>query len=227
MRTIYLNRDPVELHPGISDSRTNASSLVPGVSRTAGWNVSQDVWQSVVSCISEKFGAFDVRVIDQSPGNESHLEVVFSEHPAELGLASNIGGLSPLEPCKEVPNSIALVFARQLGNNVRFICETAAQEIGHSFGLDHVVLPGDVMSYLDAGSSPKAFLNQYAPCGEFTDRSCGCREKQNSYLDLEAVLGPRNEPEVLVQGCHTGSEPGLGFLLAALLVLRHRVTYLT
>ena len=83
---------------------------------------------------------------------------------------------------------MAFAFANTLGDAPLEICWNAAQAAGALLGLDHEVLAGDVMTYL-AGSLPKAFLDETAPCGETLARDCLCGgATQNSYQRLLATL---------------------------------------
>jgi uncharacterized protein (TIGR03382 family) len=115
-----------------------------------------------------------------------------------------------------------------------------AQEIAHSYGLDHQMLPSDPMTYLDYDGD-RTFQDQAAACGEFEARPCGiagniCRAQQNSVLLLEQRLGrrgntsgapedptglpPTTEPEV--GGCSTSGSGGGSLLALALLGLVRR-----
>src|SRR4029079_18288647 len=75
------------------------------------------------------------------------------------------------------------------------ICEIAAQEIAHAFGLDHEFLASDPMTYLDFNGL-KRFQNVDAQCGEYAARTCGlpgtgvlCSQRQNSVALLTQRVG--------------------------------------
>jgi uncharacterized protein (TIGR03382 family) len=68
-----------------------------------------------------------------------------------------------------------------------------AQEVAHSYGLDHELLASDPMTYLNYNGN-RSFQNQTVSCGEDTTRPCGingstCRANQNSVQLLLARLG--------------------------------------
>ena len=91
--------------------------------------------------------------------------------------------------------SIVFAFTDALPDHPRTVCEVLAQEIAHSFGLDHERLASDPMTYLEYDGE-RTFQDQMASCGEFTDRKCGingttCRPRQNSVALLRERLGPR------------------------------------
>jgi uncharacterized protein (TIGR03382 family) len=80
-----------------------------------------------------------------------------------------------------------------LPDDPQIVCEIMAQEIAHSFGLDHEMLPSDPMTYLDYNGD-RTFQDTMASCGEFADRMCGingnmCRQRQNSVALLKQRLG--------------------------------------
>jgi uncharacterized protein (TIGR03382 family) len=113
-----------------------------------------------------------------------------------------------------------------------------AQEIAHSFGLDHEMLPADPMTYLDYPGE-RTFQNEMASCGEFSDRACGingmmCRQRQNSVALLQQRLGAHGESSApgdrndtagsgITGGCTAaGGSAGVAMALAYLGVLRRR-----
>jgi MYXO-CTERM domain-containing protein len=77
--------------------------------------------------------------------------------------------------------------------NSRLICEIMAQEIAHSYGLDHELLASDPMTYLPYVGN-RRFRDETAACGEKAARPCGingntCRANQNSVALLRERLG--------------------------------------
>src|SRR5574338_596648 len=184
-RIIYLNKNGVTLAPGDNDARTNKSTIVSQTTSIAAWNVSAANWQSTVDCFRDLFARFDVQVVDTDPGNVPHMEAVFGGTPTQVGLPSNVGGVSPFTTdCSIIENSIVFTFAGAFQLTSREACEIMAQEIAHSYGLDHELLASDPMTYLDYNGN-RSFKNQVASCGEDTQRPCGingstCRANQNS-----------------------------------------------
>ena len=119
-----------------------------------------------------------------------HLEVKVAGESQQIGLPMGIGAVSPVtcEGDRVVENGIGFAFAATYGDVPLEICWGAAQAAGTLLGLDHVLLAGDVMTYLD-GSLPKRFLDETAACGEFAPRSCSCGgTTQNSHQHLLATL---------------------------------------
>jgi MYXO-CTERM domain-containing protein len=195
-RVIYLNRDGAILRPGDNDATRQVSSIVNEPTEIAGWGVDDATWSDTVSCIAGIYARFDVTVTDQDPGDTPHIEAMFGGSPGDLGLPDNVAGVSPFtSDCSIIENSIVFVFTDILPDDSQLVCEVISQEIAHSFGLDHEMLPSDPMTYLDYAGD-RTFQDEMASCGEYSDRSCGingttCRRRQNSVALLEQRIGRR------------------------------------
>jgi uncharacterized protein (TIGR03382 family) len=242
-RTLYLNRDGAILRPGDNDSSRNRSSIVALPTLIDGWYVDDDTWAETVDCIAAIYAPFDVTITDEDPGDVPHIEAVIGGHPSAVGLPDDVGGVSPFTTdCAIVERSIVFTFTDVLPDDPRTVCEVTAQEIAHSFGLDHERLPSDPMTYLDYFGE-RTFQDTMASCGEFSDRACGvngtmCRRRQNSVALLKERLGARggansaddDRPESndaagsgILGGCTAGGgSTGFAMALAYLGVLRRR-----
>jgi uncharacterized protein (TIGR03382 family) len=233
-RVLYLNREGAILRPGDNDSSRDRSSIVSLPVLVGGWDVDDDTWSETVDCIAELYARFDVTVTDEDPGEVPHIEAVIGGHPADVGLPDDVAGVSPfMTDCSTIERSTVFTFTDVLPDDPRTVCEVTAQEIAHSFGLDHERLPADPMTYLDYVGD-RSFQDEMASCGEFSDRACGingntCRQRQNSVALLELRLGKRDidEPDTagagILGGCTaTGGSAGLAMALAYLGALRRR-----
>ena len=195
-RIIYLNPDGAILYPGDNDSSRDISSVVAEPTLIPGWDTDFDTWAETAQCIAELYAPFDVTVTDEDPGDVPHIEAVIGGSPADVGLPDNVAGVSPFAvDCSIIERSIVFAFTDALPNDPRTVCEVLAQEIAHSFGLDHERLASDPMTYLEYDGD-RTFQDQMATCGEFSDRKCGingttCRQRQNSVALLRERLGPR------------------------------------
>ncbi len=198
-RVIYLNRTGVTLSPGNNDSRTNKSTIAQQQTAIPAWNTDAATWTATVACVRELFSPFGVTVVETNPGNVPHIEAVFGGSPGLLGLPNGVAGVSPFtEDCSIIENSIVFTFTNVIPNDARLACEIQAQEIAHSFGLDHELLASDPMTYLDYNAN-RSFKNQTASCGEDVTRPCGingsvCRQNQNSVTLLTERLGANGTP---------------------------------
>jgi hypothetical protein len=195
-RVIYLNPDGAILYPGDSDSSRDISSVVAEPTLIRGWDTDYDTWIETARCVAELYAPFDVTVTDEDPGDAPHIEAVIGGSPADVGLPDNVAGVSPFATdCSIVERSIVFTFTDALPDDPRTVCEVLAQEIAHSFGLDHERLASDPMTYLEYNGE-RTFQDEMATCGEFSDRKCGingttCRPRQNSVALLGERLGPR------------------------------------
>jgi uncharacterized protein (TIGR03382 family) len=198
-RVIYLNKNGVTLSPGTNDSRTNRSTIASQQTTIQPWNVSATTWNATVACMRELFSPFGVTVVETDPGSVPHIEAVFGGSPGQLGLPNGVAGVSPFTTdCSIIENSIVFTFTDVIPADARLACEIQAQEVAHSYGLDHELLASDPMTYLNFNGN-RAFQNTTASCGEDQVRPCGingstCRPNQNSVTLLTERLGPAGAP---------------------------------
>jgi Trypsin len=218
--TVYINRDGGSYTPGEpNDSAQNISSVPQQTLSVPAWDGSEEEWQDLVACVDELFSPFDIEVTDVDPGDASHLEAVIGGDPVEFGLMPTVAGVSPfLSNCGVIDDSIVFVFPSVVGGDPRRLCETVAQEVAHSFGLDHQYLCEDPMTYL-AGCGDKQFLFQESVCGEFEPRDCKCTRTQNSAQMLLDRVGRGSRPAIWL------AQPSPGDLLAAGFPVQAAVTH--
>src|SRR6185503_6497471 len=113
-----------------------------------------------------------------------------------------IGGIAPGQlGCGGQDNVISFTFANIYGGTsqqfIWSVCQVAAQETGHSFGLDHVYQFSDgrsactdPMTYRGDCGGQAFFRNDLASCGEYATRPCRCGGLQNSHNKLLTLFGP-------------------------------------
>jgi len=193
-RIIFLNRNGGTYVPGNNNSSTNRSSIPSQTSAVGAYEGSAAQWSQLLACVRDQFGRFDVEVTDVDPGSAVHIEAVMGGNPQDVGMGSGVGGVSPMNnDCSVVERSIVFIFTRVF-SSVQVECEVAAQEIGHSLGMDHEYLCKDPMTYL-SGCGTKTFQDVNAQCGEYSARQCMCGgSTQNSVRHLLATLGPAGTP---------------------------------
>ena len=243
-RTIYLNRHGAMLRPGTNDARTQTSTIVTQPTQIAAWETTDATWNATVACMRETWSRFDISFTEIDPGNTPHMEALFGGSPTDIGRPLNIAGIAPMAvDCSIVENAIVFAFMDTLPNDAQLACEVMSQELGHAYGLDHVLLAQDPMSYLSFNGK-KTFQEAAAACGEKTARPCGlgatsCRAEQSSVNVLMERIGasgiahedidPTVEPEAPATGeeptpfgCSAGGVPGLGVALGLLALRRRR-----
>ncbi len=195
-RIVYLNKNGVTLSPGDNDARIDRSTIVTTQTSIPAWSVSAPNWGEVVGCMRELFAAYDVQIVESDPGNVPHMEAVFGGSPTQVGLDSRVLGVSPFTlDCAVIENSVVFTFTGAFSFTPREACEVMAQEVAHSYGLDHILLASDPMTYLEYTGN-RSFKDQTATCGEelSAPRACGingsvCRPNQNSVALLKERLG--------------------------------------
>jgi MYXO-CTERM domain-containing protein len=238
-RTIYLNKDGITVFPGNNDARTDRSSIAPAPVFITPWEIDDEMWDDTVACMRDLYSRFDVAIVTEDPGDVPHIEAVFGGHPLDVDLPDYVAGVSPFATdCSTIENSIVFTFTDVLPDDAQLMCEVMAQEIAHSYGLDHQLTPEDPMTYLEYYDN-RSFQDEMADCGEFESRECGidgsvCRDRQNSVALLTSRLGRRgaedDPPEPLTTttepeggGCATsGSGAPLAGLAVIGLLLRRR-----
>jgi len=214
----YMNRHGGTYTPGYNDSRTNRSTIPSFTATIAPWGVSDAGWNQVMDCVKDIWSPFNVIITDVDPGDVPHFESVVAGYPGDVGMGSGVGGVSPFTyDCSVIPNSIVFTFAEVYGTNYQAVCETVAQEVAHSFGLDHEYMCQDPMTYL-GGCGSKSFQNTNAPCGEYSARTCACGgSTQNSVAMLSARIGTADAtpPTVAITAPANGATVEPGFSVTA------------
>ena len=197
-KTIFLERQPIALSPGIDDAPRGISSVLASAgnkpTKLPGWKGSNAAWAKLVACVRGLFAPFDVQITDERPLHADFVLVAVGGKPGDIGIKDKrVGGLAPFNG-DVIPTPVVFAFSAALNHDVRAICETIGMEVAHAYGLDHGYECKDVMTYL-SGCGAKKFVNEDVPCGEKKARSCeGGVPTQNSYRHLVNVLGSRSRP---------------------------------
>jgi len=120
-------------------------------------------WNATVSCMKDVFGRFGLNITTTDPGTAPHFEIMIAGSPQDLNMSSGVGGISPFNG-GVISNSLVFDFSDVWGNDVEDTCSTAAQEIAHSFGLDHVTDPSDPLTYYGFNGR-RQFVDAQVQCG--------------------------------------------------------------
>ena len=225
--TSSLDMGTTQGHWGINQTRT-----------LAAWNQSDAVWDQVVTCVKDVFSPFGVTITTTNPVAAPHFEIMIAGVSTQIGLDANYLGVSPGTCSDYIPNSLVFDFANSPSYQgaVEDICATAAQEIAHSFALDHVIDASDPLTYFQY-SGRKRFKNAAVQCGSDCvsgqspggqnctggngqQHPCICGgNTQNSFQSIKDLFGSGTPtpPTVTFVNPKSGAAvaPGFGFSVTA------------
>jgi hypothetical protein len=241
--TLFLNRcrNNCTLHAGSSDSRTDTSDILTQTGRTSAtltaYPYGDNTWNSVVTCVKGLMSAYNITVTDVDPGMADHFEVMVAGSPGQMGLSGNVGGIADYA-CQEAgvcspyqPDALVFDFTDVWGGSVTEDCATIAQEIAHSWTLDHCTLNNDPMTYNPL--APPLSYHDNAPCGsdcvngqspfgyQCTGQNHVCMSTntstQNENQIIMKLFGPHNAatPVVKITSPADGSAQQAGFQVQA------------
>lgn len=153
---------------GTDNSTTDRSSI--GAGNLSAFNCGDAAWTAVVTCMKTVFSPYNVVITDVDPGTTTHLEIKVAGSPNEIGLPNGVGGIATQTCGSYQSNALVFDFANVWGCDVNEICSTAAQEIAHTWSLDHVTDKTDPMTYF--AYSGTRFYHDGVVCGsDCTDSS--------------------------------------------------------
>ena len=228
------------VRPGSDDARTDHSSIVNSTGTLGAFPYPDAAWQQVMTCVRQTFAPFNVTITDVDPGSAAHLEIMTGNLPAQLGFNSQTGGVAPF-PCQPfVSNALVFAFAGIWGSGascgtqcVTNICATAAQEIAHSWSLDHVTDASDPMTYYGQNDpTPKKYKNAQDQCGSdcvsgqgplgqacsgagTQSHACSCTgsQTQNSFATIQGLFGASapTPPVIMISAPANGAQVNPGF----------------
>jgi uncharacterized protein (TIGR03382 family) len=213
---IFVQFDEVELTMGGEDSKTNQSSISGGVFESFGDSTMARA--AVMEAVKNDWEAYDILIVDERPEfGDYTMNVTSPTNPFGGGVL----GIAPLD-CFDMMTHNNITFAFHSAND-GFGPVTAAttigQEVAHSFGLEHVDDPTDIMNPVNAGGDP-SFKDECLPvvaggmCGAMHEEACGDMQQQNSHLELLAIFGTSAPdtvaPVVQITSPANGAEFGVG-----------------
>jgi MYXO-CTERM domain-containing protein len=215
--TLYLNfvgADLVSTLSGNDISAENISVLAidgPYPAFTGGETLAHAVAQAVEADLA----AYGVRVLYLErplPMLPYTMEMMSGEW-TDTNLDSPAGGVAPTADCGALnQRHVVYTFAEGVGS-ASLLANTASQEAGHGWGLDHTLNCNSVMSYCGGFSDASFSTTCDALCEEQCQgaNSIGCRlnhemhcgegsDAQNEGLELEYLFGG-NEPDMQPPTC--------------------------
>jgi len=163
---IFLNRcvGGCTVHQSGSDNSTTDSSTIGGGVLSA-FNGTDAEWTQIKQCMIDVFTPFNVVITDTDPGTASHLEIMIAGLGSDIGV-SGAAGIAPFRCQSYQNNALVFAFANLPGQSVNDICWTAAQEIAHTWSLDHSTDAADPLTYSLFGSR-RYYQDTAAQCGSW------------------------------------------------------------
>lgn len=218
-RIVYLHRCSIgscNVRSGPNDSRADTSTIADGIKQLTEFTHGDETWNAMVECVKTTFAPFNITITTQDPGTTTpHFENMIGGRISDLTSdpdLQNSAGVAPFD-CGEIPNAIVYTFDNS-GPDYQKLCWTSAQEIAHAFGLEHMMLQKDPLTYLD-GDLPKRFRDEAGQCGEYALAArCGCGgTTQNTYRRIVGMfgVGAPTPPDVLFKRPVEGKQVQPGF----------------
>jgi hypothetical protein len=207
---VFVNFDGVVLEAGPVDDATRDITQIAELAGAYAPYGDGDEREAVLQATRANFAAYDIVVTATRPDSGDYVMSVTSP-TNPLGHANGLLlGIAPLD-CGDA----------QTGSNVTFAfhgiddehtagatATTVTQEVAHSFGLEHVDDPRDIMYAYNVGGTPR-FVDECLPvtpdasgtihCEDEHAEQCGEGDLQNAHAELLALFGPSSpdtEPPV-------------------------------
>jgi len=192
---IFVNFDGAQLNSGYDDAPNNTTQIgeLAGSFSAYGDGAKRD---AALQAVRDDWAAYNVIVVDARPNSGDYtMCMVGPTNPFGGGVL----GIAPLD-CNDQQTHNNITYAFHSVND-QFSASTQAttigQEVAHSYGLEHVDEPGDIMNPYNAGGDP-SFTDecigivggQGIVCGGQHQAQCGSQSLQNSHQELLALFGP-------------------------------------
>ena len=200
--TLFLNFNGGMLYSGADNSAENKSNLAKqGVypSYTGG----EQKALSIIQNVQEDVANFGIQVTYLERPNKTvpyTMEMVGGSW-SDTNIESPAGGVAPGADCGALGQRHVVYTFASAGTSATQAANTASQEAGHAWGLDHTLNCGSVMSYCGAGNG--VFSDS---CDSFCEATCqgpgsiGCRltheefcgadsDRQNEQMELSWIFG--------------------------------------
>jgi MYXO-CTERM domain-containing protein len=192
---IFVNFDGANLTNGWDDATNDVTQIGELAGSFAAYGAG-DKREAVMQAVRADWAPFNVLITDTRPASGSYtMNMTGPTNPFGGGVL----GIAPLD-CDDSQTHDNITYAfHSVGDSfsAAVTATTIGQEVAHSYGLEHVDQPNDVMNPYNAGGDA-AFLDtcitivQGVACGTQHAAECGDAGQQNSYAELMTLFGPSN-----------------------------------
>ena len=190
---IFVNFDGASLTGGFDDSRNNVTQISELVGSFAAYGAGTKR-DAVMQAVRADWAPFNVIVTDARPASGDYtMNMTGPTNPFGGGVL----GIAPVD-CGDAQthNNITYAFHSEGDSfSAAVTATTIGQEVAHSYGLEHVDEPGDIMNPYNAGGDASfrdecisIVQNLYCPAQHQAE--CGSQSLQNSYAELITLFGP-------------------------------------
>jgi hypothetical protein len=210
---IFVNFDGEMLTAGADSAQNNVTQIFELAGQFAPYG-DGDKRSAVLQAVMADWAAYNIVVVDERPtAGEYVMNMTGPTNPFGGGVL----GIAPVD-CFNMQTHSNITFAfHSVGDqfSAPITATTIGQEVAHSFGLEHVDEPNDIMNPYNAGGDP-SFIDRCIPivggavCGPQHTAHCPDSLAQNAHQELLAMFGPAivdtDPPVVLITAPLDGQE---------------------
>jgi hypothetical protein len=190
--TIFVNFDGENLTSGYDDSHTNTTQLgnLAGPFAAYGEGSKRD---AVMEAVRADWAAYNVIITSTRPQSGDYtMNMTGPTNPFGGGVL----GIAPVD-CSDAQTHNNITFAFHSVDDQFSAATTATtigQEVAHSYGLEHVNEPGDIMNPYNSQGDP-SFIDRCIDivdsiyCPDQHEASCGTAYQQNAHQELLDLFG--------------------------------------
>jgi MYXO-CTERM domain-containing protein len=216
---IFVNFDGAQLSSGWDDSHTDTTQIGECAGSFAAYGEGTKR-EAVMQAVRDDWAPYNVIITDTRPASGDYtMNMTGPSNPFGGGVL----GIAPLD-CddSQTHNNITFAFhSVNDGFDASTTATTIGQEVAHSYGLEHVDEPGDIMNPYNAGGDPSFtdnclnIVGGQVVCPSQHSAECGgSGVTQNSNQELLTLFGasaPDNSsPTVSITAPSDGSEYDVG-----------------
>jgi hypothetical protein len=216
---IFVNFDGATLTSGMDSAPNNVTQIAECAGEFAPYGAG-DKRAAVMQATRADWAFYNMDVVDVRPtAGEYTMNMTGPTNPFGGGVL----GIAPVD-CGNFQTHSNVTYAFHSvddGFDAATTATTIGQEVAHSYGLDHVDQPADILNPTNAGGDP-SFMDECLPlvgnsCPDQHMEHCRDGMGQNSHQELLTLFGPSipdiDPPVIIVTAPLTGTmyEDGDGF----------------
>jgi uncharacterized protein (TIGR03382 family) len=188
---LFINFDGANIMMGGDFSQTDSSMIFGQEFAPHGGSEAEKT--AIVDAVKVDFELYDIVIVDERPSTGDYTMAVTS--PTNP-LGGGVLGIAPLDCNDGMPNNVVFAFhGAGDGYSPSGAAGTISHEAGHSYGLEHVDDPTDVMNPANSGGDPTfrdnctALVDPMVVCGPAHELHCEGGTTQNSHKELLEIFG--------------------------------------